>query len=113
MTEPTIADRISWTSPALDLFAAATFDGLTLTDALQNDNSRMGDGYSICMDMIANVLHIAHAQGWAANDILQAALGHFEFEQEKEADAVATCVRCANTDQDGSGACPDCGDQMA
>lgn len=29
-----------------------------------------------------------------------------------ETDAVATCVRCGNTDNDGSDECVDCGDEM-
>ncbi len=78
-TEPTNADRAEWAKQALATFMART------CGRHHPDTMDRGDLETAIYDLIADLLHFAHRQGFDASDILWRAHGHYEAELAEEA----------------------------
>ena len=72
-TEPTNDDRAMWAREAMNAFARAT------------DMDTAGeDDQSIAGDLLANLMHLAHLDGFDFEAALATARMHFDEEREEE-----------------------------
>lgn len=72
--EPTNADRAAWAKQALAVFTGLTYGG-EHPDTMDGDDRRFA-----VTDLIADLFHYAHQQGYDVGSIVYGACGHFGAE---------------------------------
>lgn len=76
---PTNADRAEWAKEALTVFTVRTFSG-DRPDTMDRTDLECAIG-----DLICDLLHYAHQQGFLTASIVTQACYHFDYELREEA----------------------------
>lgn len=87
MHDPDNSDRAAWAENAVNVFGLETYCGRNFTDTVKEQPDVGDDAYTMCQDLISDILHLAHRHGWEAERMLRNAVGAFEEELAEEAEA--------------------------
>jgi hypothetical protein len=76
--EPDNIDRADWARTAANVFSKEVFGGQSFDNMVTDGPD--GDGPDVIGDLIGDLMHLAHQQGWDAKAIAERGIGHFEYE---------------------------------
>lgn len=82
--DPDNADRANWAENAVNAFGVETYCGRTFTATVKDQPNDHGDAYTMCQDLISDILHLARRHGWEAERMIRLAVANFEAEVEEE-----------------------------
>lgn len=94
--DPNNDDRAAWAENAVNVFAEETYCGRTFTATVKEQPDTGDDAYTMCQDLISDILHLARKHGWEADRMIRNAVGAFE-EEVAEEDEPAECGQCEGT----------------
>lgn len=78
--------RAAWAENAVNVFGEETYCGRTFTATVKEQPDTGEDAYTMCQDLISDILHLAHEHGWEAERMLRNAVGAFEEELAEESE---------------------------
>jgi predicted amino acid racemase len=85
--EKTNSERAGWAENALNTYGLEVYRGRTFTATVIQQPAAGDDAYTMCQDLISDILHVTRRHGWDVNDMLRRARGHFEDEVAEEEEA--------------------------
>ena len=71
------ADRAAWAEEAVNGFGFDVFHGRLFTDVVKEQPEEGDDAYCMVLDLISNLYHLAHKQGWNIQRIASTAYDVF------------------------------------
>lgn len=85
LDEPNNASRAAWAENAVNTFAVETYGGRSFTATVKEQPGEGDDAYTMIQDLICDLMHLAHRNGWNAAEIVRKANDHFDYEIDEEA----------------------------
>lgn len=86
MSEPNNSDRAAWAESAVNTFGTETYCGRTFTATVIDQPNEGDDAYTMCQDLISDILHLAVLHGWDASEIVRKAVANFDDELSETAE---------------------------
>ena len=84
MADITNEDRRAWAENAVDTFGRETYAGRTFAPTVAQQPKEGDDAYTMCQDLISDIMHLAAAQGWDPAEMVRRSVANYDMDLEEE-----------------------------